>query len=133
MRPHWLADCPPLSARAAYRFWRDTGAAGVDICLLGMADYLATVGPALDHDAWLFYVETQQQLLNRYFLAYDTAVAPAPLLTGRSLMREFGLAPGPEIGAILEGLREAQAAGEVSTPEQALDWVRHFLDRAAQN
>lgn len=133
MRPHWLADGPQLSARAAYRFWRDTGAAGVDLCLLGMADYLATVGPTLDHDAWLAYVETQQQLLNCYFLDYENSVAPAPLLTGRSLMHEFGLEPGPEIGAILEELREAQAAGEVQTQAEALEWVRRFLDRAAQN
>jgi len=133
MRPHWLADGPQLSARAAYRFWRDTGAAGVDICLLGLADYLATVGPALDHDDWLAYVETQQQLLNRYFLDYDNSVAPAPLLTGHTLIRKFGLEPGPEIGAILEGLREAQAAGEVSTQDEALGWVRRFLERASRN
>lgn len=133
MRPHWLADSPQLSARAAYRFWRDTGAAGVDICLLGLADYLATVGPELDPDAWLAYVDTQQQLLNRYFLDYENAVAPAPLLTGHMLIREFGLEPGPEIGAILEGLREAQAAGEVSTQDEALGWVRRFLARALRN
>ncbi len=49
------------------------------------------------------------------------------------LIREFGLEPGPEIGAILEGLREAQAAGEVSTQDEALGWVRRFLARALRN
>lgn len=133
MRPHWLADADHVSARAIYRFWRDTGVAGVDVCLLGLADYLATVGSALDQGEWLAYVETQQQLLNRYFLEYEQSVAPPPLLSGDQLMRAFDLRPGPEIGAILEGLREAQATGEIASHEDALAWVRRYLNGAARN
>ena len=131
MRPHWLANAEDISARAIYRFWRDTGPAGVDICLLALADYLATVGPTLDHDRWLAYVETQQQLLNRYFLDYARSVAPAPLLSGHDLIDIFDLQPGPEIGAVLEALREAQAAGEVASQGEALEWVRRYLDDSA--
>jgi hypothetical protein len=35
-------------------------------------------------------------------------------------MRYFHLRPGPEIGGILERLQEAQAAGEIATPDEAL-------------
>jgi poly(A) polymerase len=38
-------------------------------------------------------------------------------------MAEFGLRPGPQVGALLEGLREAQAAGEVQTPDDARAWL----------
>jgi hypothetical protein len=36
------------------------------------------------------------------------------------LLVELELSPGPEIGRLLEVLREAQAAGEVRTREEAL-------------
>jgi poly(A) polymerase len=133
MRPHWLASAEQLTARAIYRFWRDTGPAGVDICLLAIADYLATVGPTLEQDVWAAYVETVQTLLNSYFLDYERAVAPPPLLNGRDVMRAFHLKGGPEIGAILEALREAQVSGEVHTRDDALDWVRRYLDNAVRN
>lgn len=133
MRPHWLADEEHVSARAIYRFWRDTGPAGVDVCLLALADYLAMVGPTLDHDRWLAYVETQQQLLTRYFLDYERSVAPPPLLSGHDLLRAFDLKPGPDIGAILEALREAQASGQVTSQDEALEWVRRYLNGASRN
>jgi hypothetical protein len=35
-------------------------------------------------------------------------------------MRELDLEPGPEIGSLLDALREAMAAGEIATREEAL-------------
>ncbi|MBN1201412.1 MAG: HD domain-containing protein [Anaerolineae bacterium] len=131
MRPHWLSTRATLSARASYRFWRDTGPAGVDVCLLSMADYLATFGIMLDQTAWIAYLEMQQTLLNRYFLEYETAIAPPPLITGRDLLQHFQLEPEPLIGTILESVREAQVTGDVSTREEALDWVQRFLDASS--
>jgi tRNA nucleotidyltransferase/poly(A) polymerase len=42
-------------------------------------------------------------------------------------MREFGLKPGPKIGEILEAVREAQGAGELSSKEEALALARKRL------
>jgi len=39
--------------------------------------------------------------------------APKPLLTGDEVMAAMGLHPGPEVGALLEELREAQLRGDV--------------------
>jgi hypothetical protein len=39
-------------------------------------------------------------------------------------MAEFGLKPGPQVGRLLEGLREEQAAGAVATIDQAREWLR---------
>ena len=43
-------------------------------------------------------------------------------------MRELNLQPGKMIGEMLEAIREAQAMGEVSTREQALELAREKLD-----
>ncbi len=128
MRPHWLHANRPLTPRAIYHFWRDTGPAGVDICLLALADYLATVGTTLDPQHWREYLLTIETLLDRYYLHYNTAVSPTPLITGQDLLDVFGLEPGPPIGALLEQVKEAQIAGEITTQQEALDWVRRFLE-----
>lgn len=129
MRPHWLsAEATGPSRRAIYRFWRDTGPAGVDICLLAMADYLATYGTALEPRAWAHYVNIIRTLLEAYYLHRDTRVAPRPLLKGKHLIQRLKLEPGPLVGEILEHIREAQAAGEISTRQEALDLAQRFLD-----
>ena len=129
MRPHWLSDAPKLTRRAVYRFWRATGQAGVDVCLLAMADYLATYGVELDTQDWTHYLETIQTLLEAYLLRKEETVAPPLLLDGRALIEHFGLSPGPQIGKLLAGLQEAQVTGEVSTKEEALAWAQRFLEK----
>ncbi len=131
MRPHWLFGNSPPTARAIYRFWRETDAAGVDVCLLALADYLGTYGVTLDSRAWIAYVDMIQTLLSRYFLQYDSAIAPPPFLTGQGVLDIFDLQPGPLIGEILAGLHEAQAVGEITSKEEALDWIQRFLNQRA--
>lgn len=127
MRPHWLHG-QSLSARAIYRFWRATGETGVDVCLLALADYLGTYGVTLDTQAWIDYVSTIQTLLNRYYTRRDTLIDPPQLINGQTLLEDFGLPPGPQIGEILENVREAQVSGEITTTEEALDWIQRFLE-----
>jgi poly(A) polymerase len=56
-------------------------------------------------------------------------IHPEPLLKGKDLIT-LGFAPGPLFHDILEQLHEAQLEGEISTREQALDWVqRHHGKR----
>jgi hypothetical protein len=49
-----------------------------------------------------------------------------PLLRGD----ELGLAPGPEVGRLLELVDEERAAGTIRTREEALELVRRHRDRA---
>ena len=129
LRPHLLAQEPSLTRRAIYRFWRDCGPAGVDVCLLALADYLAMVGPTLLPEAWGRYLERIGALLEGYFTEGEARVTALPtLLDGNDLIRSFNLPPGPRIGTLLELIREAQAAGEIATPEEALALARKHLE-----
>ncbi len=80
MRPLLLAqsgDTP--SRRAIYRFFRATGAAGVDICLLSLADTLATYGPGLPQDVWVRQLDTVRTLLEAWWeQAEEKVTPPAP-------------------------------------------------------
>ncbi|HZD57494.1 MAG TPA: HD domain-containing protein [Anaerolineales bacterium] len=128
MRPIWLAHTGKTpSKRAIYRFFRDTGEAGVDICLLSLADVLATYGITLPQDVWANHLEVIRSLLEAWWERPRERVSPPLLLTGHDLISEFGMQPGPQIGQLLESLREAQVTDQIRTREQALDFVRNSL------
>jgi poly(A) polymerase len=44
---------------------------------------------------------------------------PPPLLTGHDLLTQRALKPGPQIGRLLDAVREAQLDGTVTTPTEA--------------
>jgi len=50
-------------------------------------------------------------------------VAAPQLVTGREVMEILKLAPGPEIGRILEEVKEAQLRGEIATAEEAKSFI----------
>jgi tRNA nucleotidyltransferase/poly(A) polymerase len=119
LRPGHLAGAKKLTRRAVYRYFKATGEAGVEVGLLSLADMLATWGPALPSRHWLRRLDVVGALLSAFF-DQSEVVAPPPLINGRDLMATLELVPGPEVGRLLEAVREAQAAGEVKTREAAL-------------
>ena len=112
------------SRRAVYRFYRDTGSAGVDICLLALADLRATYEETLPRETWAACLDVVRILLENWYEKPAETVTPPSLLDGDDLMRELNLQPGKQIGDLLEVIREAQAMGEVSTAGQALELAR---------
>jgi poly(A) polymerase len=130
MRPQQLADAPTgVTRRAAYRFFRDTGAAGVDVLLLALADHVATHGLEVQLERWGRRIKAVKELLTQYWARLADDVAPAPLVSGSDLMAELGLRPGKRVGELLEAIREAQAAGEIATREEALALAKNLLDK----
>jgi poly(A) polymerase len=129
MRPSLLAhESGGPSRRAIYRFFRDTGVAGVDICLLSLADVWATYGTTLPQDRWERQLDVVRALLEAWWERPEQQVRPKTLVTGHELIDQFGLEPGPKIGELLEALREAQAVGDVNTPQEALNFARERLN-----
>jgi tRNA nucleotidyltransferase/poly(A) polymerase len=116
-----------LSRRAVYRFFRDAGPAGVDICLLALADLRATYEETLPQETWAAALYVVRKMLENWFEKPAESVDPLPLLDGDDLMHVLDLHPGKIIGELLETLREAQAMGEVTTRVEALQLAREKL------
>ncbi|HSO28120.1 MAG TPA: HD domain-containing protein [Anaerolineales bacterium] len=128
MRPLLLAQSgAPPSRRAIYRFFRDTGPAGVDICLLSLADTLGTYGPRLERKVWVSLLEVVRTLLAAWWENPEERISPPALVNGRDLMETFDLEPGPAVGQLLSAIREAQATGEVTERVQALALAQKLL------
>ncbi len=126
MRPAWLARSSPdgrPSRRAIYRFFRDTGSIGLDVCMLCLADGLGK-GALPELDDWERRARSVATLLDHYVNHYKETVSPPPLLGGQKLMIALKIPSGPVIGQLLQLIQEAQAAGEVSTVAGALALAR---------
>ena len=131
MRPAHLAHDFPPTPKAIYHYFRAADTTGPDCALLGVADLMAVPARALDSETRQRRFATTRMLLDAFFRDYPRSVSPAPLLNGRQVMAELGLKPGPRIGAILEGLREAQATGKVSTVDEAWTWLHNHVSEVA--
>jgi putative nucleotidyltransferase with HDIG domain len=125
LRPGQLTDEATVSKRAVYRFFRDTGAEGIDVLFLSLADHWATRGPLLNADHWARHVAMTQAMLT-YYLAPEPAAAPVRLVTGDDILA-LGVPSGPRVGELLDQVREAQAAGEVRNREEALAFARVLI------
>lgn len=128
MRPILLAKIESgLSRKAIYRFFRATGTTGVGTILLSLADSWATYGAELSQDVWRKQVDTARALLEAWWENPQEIVQPPAWINGRDLITNLGLQSGPELGELLEKVREAQAMGLIRNREQALDYARSLL------
>jgi poly(A) polymerase len=128
MRPSLLSHLEELpSSKAIYHFFRDTGAAGVDICILSLADMLATYGPTLPQERWVRHLEVVQSLLGAWWQDRNELIFPPTMINGNELMEALELSPGPSVGYLLESIREAQINHEIHDQQEAIKLARRIL------
>jgi poly(A) polymerase len=128
-----LRAAEALTRRDVYCFFRDTGEVGLDLVFLFLADRLASRGVSPDLDQigaaapWEGDLKFATALLQDYYERHTEVISPPKLIGGGDLMETFGLEEGPRLGELLEAVREAQAAGEIRTRQEALDYVERDL------
>jgi putative nucleotidyltransferase with HDIG domain len=126
---HWQDGVDEnISRRAIYRYFRNTGEYGIDICLLSLADTRGTYGVTLPQDVWDRELKTCRALLEAYWEKHDEVVAPTRLLSGQDVMTMLDLKPGPVIGQLLAAIHEAQAVGEIHTRAEAEAFSYRWLE-----
>lgn len=102
--------------RFLYRFFRDRAPGGAELVILPLA-------------ARLIDPEMAARLVSFYFYDYRPTDANL-LLSGDQVMDLLGVGPGPRLGRILESLREAESAGQVSTVEEAREFLLKTVDNS---
>jgi poly(A) polymerase len=95
--------------------------------ILTMADSLAGLGngrpPAMEEDIASLYDEVDAVYRQKIQPVLDNP----RLLNGSDLIEMFNLEPGPLFKEILDNLEGAQVEGEVNTRDEAIAWVKEFL------
>ncbi len=124
---HLVEENKPPTRRGIYRFFKAAGPAGVDLVMLGLADLRATRAHELAQETWAAALEVARTLLENWWEKPEESVTPPRLLNGDELMQALGLKPGPQIGLLLEAIREAQAMGRLSDRDGALEFARRWL------
>jgi poly(A) polymerase len=131
LRTMHLSSGGPPSPRALRRFMRRVGEHWMGVVAHSWADMEASRGPARTEKQ---RVRTARTLVSiAEFCGDDEAAAEtrAPLITGGDIVRVFGVAPGPVVGRLLRRVDEAWTDGEITTPEQATEYVRALLRQDA--
>lgn len=118
----------PLPPRSVFAYLRVCSPVEVDVTLLSIADRLATRGERA-RESIDAHLRLAAGLLAEA-LRWRADGPPLPLLRGDQLAAALEIPAGPRIGELLEELAEAQYAGEVGTPEQALAYARRLTERA---
>jgi poly(A) polymerase len=127
MRPTQLSNNWEMPThRAIYRYYRDTEDDAFDILLLSLADHLAARGPLLDKEHWSYHIQLIKYVMLKHSQEQDV-VKPPKLIDGNDLI-EMGIEPGPEMGMILEKVREAQAAGEIHSKDEAINLAKRLFN-----
>jgi hypothetical protein len=123
-----MTDIQSLESRTIYKFFAESGETGIDLIFLALSEYASRLASEFSQDRWLQMLEICETLIEAWFCRPDV-IAPKPFLNGNELMFHFDLTPGPLIGEIIDNMKEEQAAGNIKTKEDALDWVDLRLQR----
>jgi tRNA nucleotidyltransferase/poly(A) polymerase len=121
------------SRRAIYRFFKESGEAGLDLILLALADLRATHGNTLKQETWAAALDVCRIFLENYWEHPEDVISPPKLLDGNEIMRELDLKPGRQVGEVLEVIREGQATGKVSTREEAITFGKKWLEESVKS
>jgi poly(A) polymerase len=122
LRLGFLVHERPLAPRTLYRYLAACQPVEVEVTVLSCADRLATRG-AKAEPAIAAHLELAREVLPAA-LRWRAEGPPQPPIRGDELARALGIEPGPEVGSLLAALAEARYAGEVETPDEAVELAR---------
>lgn len=111
----------PADEREARRFVHRRRPLLPDLLRLMLADREAARGPQSSPASRHAYALGLERVLAAL---EEQPTAPPPLLTGGDVMALLGLSPGPAVGEALRAVAEAQALGEIRTPDEARALLR---------
>ena len=106
-----------------HRYFRKSRDAGVGAALSSLAYELTRQiePPASDH--WASRLEVTRTLFEAWFEKHEVLVEPQQLINGHDVMEILESTPGPEIGRIIDQVREEQVLGKLVSRKEALEFI----------
>jgi len=120
MRPFMQGTLTPKGIR---RFIRQAEGDLIGVFVVTMADSLAGKGPLKPADAEVRLAELFDAIYTYFKEKFEPITMRPRLITGRDLIEQFHLTPGPVFGKLLREVEEAYMEGIVTTREQAIEWL----------
>lgn len=123
--PASLINCND-NKKAYARFIRKLGNETPDIIELSRADRLAAQGEAVSKEMINMALDHLNNLLNYYIEIQSIIKNPKSLLNGNEIMKILNIKPSRKIGIIIQMIQEAQLSGEITTKEDAINFIKNI-------
>ncbi|MFN7964327.1 MAG: HD domain-containing protein [Acidobacteriota bacterium] len=111
-----------MSDRALARVIRDVAPHTATLALHALADKRASRGVSHARTTTRLRATAARLLTLQSEIAARTA--RGTLVSGRDVMELLGCPPGPQVGSVLAQVEERRELGELSSREEALQWIR---------
>ena len=122
--PSNVIDAPDLSDKVMMRYLRKMGTNVIDNIILAKADRLSARGEAITEEIVQKNLDGLDKLLDFYHEKRETMKPLPKLLDGIEIMQIKGIKQSPELGKIINALKEAQLNGDVNTKDEAIEFVK---------
>ena len=119
-------SAPEINEKIMMRYVRKSGDNAIDNILLAQADRLSARGEAVSDEMVKNNISNLNRLLDFYLSVRDKLEPLPKLLSGNEVMEILNIQPSPKLGEILNALHDAQINGDVTTKEEALNFIRQF-------
>jgi poly(A) polymerase len=108
------------------RWFRKMKDNAIPTIILGIADVESSLGSESTEQWRNHYLQWSKDIVRDYNETIQARLESKNLITGSDLI-SLGMEPGPEMGGILDILRNAQDTGEISNREDALALAKSLL------
>ena len=124
--PSNVIDAPDLNEKVKMRYLRKMGMNVIDNIYLAKADRLSARGEAITEEIVKSNLDGLDMLL-RFYLEKRKTLKPLPkLLDGNEIMEIKGIKQSPELGKIINALKDAQLNGDVNNREEAIKFIKNI-------
>jgi poly(A) polymerase len=108
------------------KFFRKLGDNAILSIILSIADTQSKMGPSSNELKKKVYLDWCRKIVAEYVGSLKKQFEEKNLISGKDLMN-LGLIPGPDMGKILNQIREAQDSGMFRNKQDALDFAKSII------
>ena len=124
--PSSMVSAEDVTDKAFMKFYRKMEGYVIDLIILAMADRLSARGEKITEDIVNKNINALTKLLSDYLEMRKNIKPLEKLLDGRDIMELLNIKQGPQLGEIVNALKEAQISGNVTTKEEAINFVIEY-------
>lgn len=123
--PSSVMQAPQITEKVMMRYVRKMDNDSIDAIILAKADRLSARGPEITDNIVEKNISSLDMLLKFYLEVRETLEPLPKLLDGNEVMKLLNIRPSKQLGVIMNELHEAQISGDVTSKEQAIEFVKH--------
>lgn len=122
--PSHVMTSPQITEKIMMRYIRKMDNNSIDNIILAQADRLSARGPEITDEIVERNINALNMLMTFYLETRETLKPLPKLLSGNDVMDILQIKPSRRLGEIMEALNEAQLSGDITSKEQAVEFIK---------